>query len=176
MDIKKITYGSSLIALGILLPFLTASNPALGQVFLLMHIPALLGGFILGSKHGALIGFIMPLLRSVLFTTPPFYPVAMIMAFELAAYGFFAGFFFALFNKVKLGYVYALILAMISGRLVWGVASVIILSIANRPYSFEAFVAFGFVTALPGILIQLVLIPVLVRTLVISGTLKTHVS
>lgn len=173
MNIKKITYGSSLLSLGILLPFLTASNPALGGVFLLMHIPALLGGFILGGKYGALIGFIMPLLRSVLVSMPPLYPTALIMAFELSAYGFVSGILFKWLKNVKFGYIIALIGAMLLGRFVWGTASTIILSLANRPYTFEAFIAGAFVTALPGILIQLILIPLLVRTLIASGFLET---
>ncbi|MCD8568239.1 MAG: ECF transporter S component [Geovibrio sp.] len=67
---------SLMIALGIVLPFLTASNPALGSVFLLMHIPALFTGLILGPKYGLLVGLVTPLLRSVLVSMPPLYPQA----------------------------------------------------------------------------------------------------
>jgi len=174
MNIKKITFGSSLIALAVLLPFLTASNPALGSIFLLMHIPALLGGFLLGGKMGGIIGFIMPLFRSVLISTPPLYPVALIMAFELGAYGLFAGIFFTLFKNYPFGYLLALIVAMIAGRFVWGITSTIILSLANRPYSFEAFLTGAFVTALPGIAIQIILIPVLIRGLIASGYIEAN--
>lgn len=172
MNIKKITYGSSLIAIAVLLPFLTASNPQLGSLFLLMHIPALLGGFILGGKVGGVIGFIMPLLRSLIVAMPPLFPIALIMAFELGAYGLFAGIFFKLFKKYQFGYLLALILAMIIGRFVWGAASTIILSLANRPYTFQAFMTGAFVTALPGIAIQIILIPVLVRSLIVSGYIE----
>jgi uncharacterized membrane protein len=174
MNIKKITYGSSLLALAVLLPFLTASNPSLGSIFLLMHIPALLGGFILGGKMGGIIGFIMPLFRSVLISTPPLYPVALIMAFELGAYGLFAGIFFKLFQKYQFGYLLALVLAMIVGRFVWGITSTIILSLTNRPYSFEAFISSAFITALPGIAIQIILIPLLVRSLIVSGHIEAN--
>ncbi len=174
MNIRKITLGSSLIALAVLLPFLTASNPTLGSIFLLMHIPALLGGFLLGGKMGGIIGFIMPLFRSVLISTPPLYPVALIMAFELGAYGLCAGLFFKLFKKYQFGYLLALVVAMVVGRFVWGIASTIILSLANRPYSFEAFITGAFVTALPGIAIQIILIPVLVRSLMASGYIEVN--
>ncbi len=162
MNIKQISLASTLLALGILLPFLTINQPQLGQVFLLMHIPALLAGFLLGGKWGGLVGFLMPLLRSLIVGMPPLYPTALIMAFELMTYAFVAGFVMSKLTYKTVNVVIALLVAMIMGRLVWGVTSVIILSLESLPFTFQIFITGAFITALPGIGIQLVLIPTLI--------------
>jgi uncharacterized membrane protein len=163
MKVKHITLGSTLLAIGILLPFLTINQPQLGQVFLLMHIPALLAGFLLGGKWGGLVGFLMPLLRSVLVGMPPLYPTALIMSFELMTYAFVAGIVSSKLTYKSFHVILSLVLAMIAGRLVWGVMSVIFLSLENLPFTFEIFIAGAFITALPGIGIQLIFIPLLIH-------------
>lgn len=166
MTIKRISMGSTLLALGILLPFLTINQPQLGQVFLLMHIPALLAGFILGGKWGGLVGFLMPLMRSLIVGMPPLYPTALIMSFELMTYAFVAGIIASKLSFKTMHVILALVIAMIAGRLVWGVVSVVVLSLEHIPYTFNVFIAGAFVTALPGIIIQLVLIPTLIYFMV----------
>jgi uncharacterized membrane protein len=79
------------LALGLVMPFLTGQIPSLGNKLLPMHIPVLLCGFVCGGPTGLIVGFILPILRSVLFSMPPMYPMAMSMAFELAVYGFVQG-------------------------------------------------------------------------------------
>lgn len=166
MKVKHISLGSTLLALGILLPFLTINQPQLGQVFLLMHIPALLAGFILGGKWGGLIGFLMPLMRSLLVGMPPLYPTALIMSFELMTYAFVAGIITSKLSLKTMHVILALVIAMIAGRLVWGVVSVVVLSLENIPFTFNVFIAGAFITALPGIAIQLILIPTLIYFMV----------
>ena len=53
-NVKKITVGGLLIALALVLPmaFHLTGVPQPGQVFLPMHIPVLLGGFVLGPVFG----------------------------------------------------------------------------------------------------------------------------
>lgn len=148
-------------ALGILLPMvfhLFGNN--LGMALLPMHIPVLLCGFIVGSQYGALVGFIVPLLASAFTGSPPIWPIAISMAFELAAYGFFAGFLSKKFNVFI-----SLIGAMLAGRIVMGIANTILFGIAGIPYAFSGFVTGAFVTALPGIIVQLVLIPIILLAL-----------
>ena len=96
---KRIVYAGLLLALGLVLPFLTAQIPSLGSKMLPMHIPVLLTGFICGWPHGLIIGFILPLFRSVIFGMPPMFPTAVAMAFELAAYGAVTGVLFNIFPK-----------------------------------------------------------------------------
>jgi biotin transporter BioY len=154
-------------AIGILLPIAFHPIGLAGQVFLPMHIPVLLCGFILGKEYGALVGIIVPFLSSAFTGMPPLYPVAVSMALELAAYGFFAG---LLYKNFKLNVFISLIGAMIAGRVVMGIANVILLGIAGNSYSFSGFIAGAFVTAWPGIVTQLILLPI-----ILLGLKKTDV-
>ena len=99
---KKMVYAGVLLAVGILLPFLTAQIPSLGSRMLPMHIPVLLAGFICGWPYGLVIGFILPLFRSVLFGMPPMFPTALAMAFELAVYGAVTGILYKILNFYSL--------------------------------------------------------------------------
>ena len=82
--IRKLTYSALCLALAIVLPFLTGQIPQIGSMLCPMHIPALLCGFLCGWQYGAVVGFVSPLLRMLMFGMPPVY-VAIAMAFELAA-------------------------------------------------------------------------------------------
>ena len=79
--IFKITFSGISIALGLVLPFLTGQIPEIGSMLCPMHIPVFICGIICGWKYGLIVGFITPILRSVIFQMPPFYPVALSMAF-----------------------------------------------------------------------------------------------
>ena len=108
---------------------------------------------------------VAPLLRSLLFGMPPLFPTATAMAFELAAYGLLSGLVYKLLPK-KTPYLYvALILAMIGGRAVWGLAMLILMGISGKGFTMAAFWAGAFANAWPGILLQLVLIPPVVAAL-----------
>ena len=87
LSVKEIVLAGFFLALGIVLPFLTMQIPSFGSMLLPMHIPVILCGFICGGPLGLIVGFIVPLLRSALFSMPPMFPTAIAMAFELAAYG-----------------------------------------------------------------------------------------
>lgn len=168
--IKKLTLAAMFMAIGMVLPFLTGQIPQIGNMLLPMHIPVLLCGLICGWKYGAVVGFISPLLRSIIFTMPPFYPVAIAMAFELAAYGFIAGF---LYKRSRWQCVFALyrclIAAMIGGRIVWGVAQVVLLGLRSMPFTWQAFIAGAVLNAIPGIVLQLILIPTIMVALNKTG-------
>lgn len=170
--IRNMTLAAMFIVLGILLPFLTVSNPQLGSMFLLMHIPVLFAGLLIDYKYGAIVGIITPLLRSVTFAMPILMPVALAMAFELGAYGFFIGLAHKVLPK-KIPYVFvSLLIALLLGRAVWGVAAWIFYPAAGFNYSLKIFVTAAFVTGLPGIGIQLVLIPTIYIYLTKSGLLR----
>ena len=78
---KNLVRASLLMALGLLLPFLTGQIPQIGRMLSPMHIPVLLCGMICGWPYGLAVGFLTPLLRSVLFGMPAIYPQAVAMAF-----------------------------------------------------------------------------------------------
>lgn len=160
----KLVLSAVFIALGLTLPFLTAQMQDIGNAFLPMHIPVLLCGLFCGAGYGAAVGFILPLLRSVLFSMPPMYPVAICMAFELCTYGLVIGLLAD--KKTGIGWMYtSLITAMVAGRLVWGLVSAVVWGMGGKTFTVSMFLAGAFLEAVPGIVIQLVLIPVLVQAI-----------
>ena len=159
-NVKKLVLSAMFIAIGIVLPFFTGQVKQLGDILLPMHLPIFLCGLICSWKFGLAAGFILPLLRSLIFSMPPLYPNAIPMAFELATYGFIVGFIYEKAKKKNLIWLYiSLIVAMLTGRLVAGSVKTIMLGMAGTPYSFNAFITASFIKAVPGIIIQLVIIP-----------------
>jgi len=170
--VRKLVLSGFFIALGFVLPFLTGQIPEIGSRLLPMHIPVLICGFVCGWPYGLIVGFITPLLRSMLFTMPPMVPTAAAMAFELATYGLVAGLTYKLFPK-KPAFIYVdLIVSMICGRIVWGIASYFIYGFITKAFTWELFVAGAFLNAVPGIVIQIVLIPVIIMALSKARLLK----
>ena len=163
---KKITLAALFLAMGLLLPFITGQIPQIGKMLSPMHIPILLCGFFCGWKAAGVVGFICPLMRSVLFGMPVLFPSAVGMAFELMTYGILAGILSKKFGKDKLWKIYlALIIAMLGGRIVWGIAQVILLGLSGSAFTFQAFIAGAFVNAVPGIILHLILIPIIVKAI-----------
>ena len=152
------------IALALLLPLLTVQNPQIGNMFSPMHIPVLLCGLVCGPVYGLLSGILTPLLSSMITGMPPMAYLPSMLC-ELAAYGLVAGVLrrFVRTGKRPLDLYIQLVSAMLIGRLVYGVMNALIFSAGN--YSFAVFVSGAFVTALPGIVIQLVLLPAVVLLL-----------
>lgn len=163
----KLVLAGLFIAIGLALPVAFHAMSLSGSIFLPMHIPVLLCGLICGWRYGLVTGIAIPLLSSVLTGMPPVYPVALAMAFELAAYGTVIG----LVSK-KLNVFAALIIAMLSGRAVLGIANVALLGLSGKSYAWSAFIAGAFVTALPGIIIQLILVPVIFTVFQKNGYLE----
>ena len=159
---KKLVYSAMCLALCLVLPFLTGQIPQVGSMLLPMHIPVLLCGFLCGGGWGAAVGFTAPLLRHVLFSMPPA-PGCYSMAFELAVYGLVVGLLYKRLGKGVRSIYISLVCAMVAGRVVWGAVQVAILGLGSFPFS--AFVAGAVTSAIPGILLQLVLIPLLVGAL-----------
>ncbi|NLB50033.1 MAG: ECF transporter S component [Clostridiaceae bacterium] len=172
MTNRQLAMAGILIALGLALPFLTGQIPSFGNMLLPMHLPVLLAGFVLGAPLGTLIGFTLPLLRHLLFTMPPLYPTAVAMAFELAAYGFITGFLYRRLPRKPVFIYFNLILAMGGGRLVWGLVSSALYSFSGTPFTWKLFVTAGFVNAVPGLILQIVLIPLLVIALQKAGLIE----
>lgn len=165
VNVKKLVLAALMLALCMVLPFLTGQIPQIGSALLPMHFPVLLCGFVCGWPWGLVVGFIAPLLRSVAFGMPPLFPTAIAMAFELAAYGALTGLLYAKLPK-KPVYVYvALILSMLAGRAVWGLVTFALMGFSTTAFPFSAFVAGAFTNAIPGIILHIVLIPVIVLAL-----------
>lgn len=170
MRTRKLCFAALLLALGWLLPFLTGQNRDLGNMLSLIHIPAYLGGLLLGPWYGVLLGFMIPLSRSMIFGMPVLYPRALCMAFEMAAYGGISGGLYLFLKsrpKIKKPVaVYASVIpAMLLGRVVWGVGRAVCGLFSTDAFTWSAFIAGGFVTAWPGMIAQLILLPILVVAL-----------
>ena len=150
------------LALAYVMPFLTGQVPEIGSMLCPLHIPVILCGFVCGWPWGLTVGFIAPLFRSLTLGMPPLFPTAVCMAFELAAYGAVAGLMHRILPRKK-AYIYcSLLTSMIIGRLVWGVAMFACMGLDASKFGMTAFVAGAFTNAIPGIVLQIVLIPLLV--------------
>ncbi|MBQ7036853.1 MAG: ECF transporter S component [Clostridia bacterium] len=161
---KKMILSALFLALAFVLPFLTGQIPEFGAMLCPLHIPVLLCGFICGWPYGLVVGFTAPLFRSFVLGMPPIL-TALAMAFELAAYGAVSGIMHRLLPKKK-PYIYvSLLTAMVVGRLAWGAATFLILASSGGTFTFSAFLMGAVLGALPGILVQIVLIPLLVMAL-----------
>ncbi len=177
--ILNITLSGFFLSLGLLLPFLTGQVPEIGNMLCPMHIPVLICGFICGYKYGLVVGFTTPLLRSFIFQMPPFYPAALAMSFELATYGLIAGLLFNLFNKYnKKGIIYnylILIISMLSGRIIWGIVRYLLATIdGSYNFTIELFISGAFISAWPGIILQLIIIPVIISSLSKLNIIKNN--
>ena len=160
--IKKLCLSAVFLSLGLALPFLTMQIKEIGDSLLPMHIPVLLCGLLCGPLYGMSVGFILPILRGLIFTMPIIYPNGICMAFELATYGLVIGLLYSLFEKKSLTSVYlSLIVSQILGRIVLAAAKFITMSFGGKAFVFNVFLTQSVLDALPGIALQLILIPTL---------------
>ncbi len=167
---QNLALSAMFIAIGIVLPFFTGQLQQIGNMLLPMHLPVLLCGLICGWQYGAAVGFILPPLRYLMFAAPPIFPIGAAMAVELAAYGLIAGF---LYNRSRwqciISLYRSLIAAMIGGRLVWVIARVLMTGVSGEAFTWQMFLSGALLTAIPGIMIQLVFIPAVMVALDRTG-------
>ncbi len=168
----KLVLSAGFLALGLILPFFTAQIREIGNMLLPMHIPVLICGFVCGWQYGLAVGFITPLLRSMVFGMPPMFPTATAMAFELASYGAVSGLLYRALPRKNVSVYISLIGAMIAGRLIWGLINVPIYGIAGKAYSWQIFMGGAFLNAIPGIILQLVMIPIIIIALQRAGIME----
>lgn len=157
------------LAIGIVLPIFTGQIPQIGRMLLPMHLPVLLCGLICGWQYGGAVGFVLPFLRYALFGMPPM-PNGVAMAFELAAYGIIVGFLYSHSRwQCVIALYRSLLTAMVGGRLVWAAVRVVMTGVAKVPFTWEIFLADAFLSAVPGIILQLIAIPALMVALDRTG-------
>lgn len=161
---RKLTYSALLIGIGLILPRIVSMIPIanINAMVSPMHIPLLLCGFILGWQPAIILGVTLPLLSFLLNGVPPIFPVGLSMMVELSTYGTVAYFLYKYTNK---NIYLSLIGAMICGRIVMGVTNTLLLGAAGIPYGFKMFLVAAFVTAIPGIILHILVIPPLVKAL-----------
>nr|WP_300003058.1 ECF transporter S component [Tissierella sp.] len=158
----NIVIAGLMIALGLIIPTIFHAAGMGGKVFLPMHIPVLLAGFLLPPIYALLVGMATPIISSLLTGMPPIFPMAIIMMFELGTYAIIASF---LYRKLRIPLIISLILSMISGRAMAGLV-VYILTLAFSVQGLGdpiIFLKAGAILAIPGIIIQIILIPILMH-------------
>ncbi len=159
---RRLVFSAIFLAFGYILPFFTGQLPEIGSMLCPMHIPVLLCGFVCGWHYGLAVGLLTPLLRSVTLGMPVMFPKAVCMAVELAAYGGLSGFLYRFLPRKKICIYCALLTAMLAGRILWGASMYICMSFLGKSFGMDAFLAGAVINAVPGIFIQIVLIPVLI--------------
>lgn len=158
-SLRRLTLSALFLAIALVLPFLTGQLQQLGNMLLPMHFPVLICGFVCGAPWGLAVGFVAPLLRSLLFGMPKIYPMAISMAFELAAYGFVAGLLYKRLPKRTSSIYVSLLCAMVLGRLVWGLVRFLCAGLQPSAFGLSAFWAGAVTGAIPGIILLIVLVP-----------------
>lgn len=162
--VKKSIITAVCIALCVVLPQAFHAIPNAGSIYLPMHIPVLLCGLICGWPYGLLCGLAGPALSALITGMPPAAVLPGMMV-ECGVYGLTAGLLMQLVRTKRLyaDLYISLVAAMLLGRVVSGAAKALIFSAGS--YSMASWVAGSFVTALPGIIIQLALLPGIVYAL-----------
>lgn len=160
---RYITHIALYLALAVLLPVGFHAFGLLGRVFLPMHIPVLLAGFLVGPFAGLIVGVLAPGISFLMTGMPPTYAVPL-MTMELAIYGLIAG---IAYKRLKLNIYVALLAAVILGRLMFGLGLLVLGMFMQLPYSAAVFFSTSgaIVAGLPGIIVQIVLIPIIVAAL-----------
>ncbi len=163
---RWITHSALYLALAVTLPMAfhllgnAAGYPIAGRVFLPMHLPVLLAGFLVGPASGVVVGLLAPTISHLLTQMPPPYAVPL-MSVELPIYGLVAG---IAYNRLKLNIYVALVAAMIVGRIMFGLSLFVLGMFIDLPYTAAKWFSTGgaIVSGLPGIALQLILVPILV--------------
>ncbi|MBQ3490006.1 MAG: ECF transporter S component [Clostridia bacterium] len=165
-QLKKLTVSAMMLALALLLPFLTGQLQAIGQMLTPMHVPILLCGLLCGPIYGFSVGIVAAPLRFILFGMPQM-PNVLYMTTELAVYGLLSGLFYQILPKRKLSLYISLILSMIGGRIAYALIFIAInLSNAKSLESLTMpIISATVLTAWPGMILQILLIPTLLIVL-----------
>ena len=168
---KQMIITALCIAMGLILPMAFHSIPNAGKIFLPMHIPVLICGLACGWQYGLICGILTPFLSSILTGMPPIAYLPSMLC-ELAVYGLVSGILIHLIHTKKqyLDLYISLIIAMIAGRITMGMLNALIFQAGN--YKFNLWITGAFVTALPGIIIQLLIIPTIIFALKKSNLIE----
>jgi len=157
---KDITLTALFITLGVTIPIVFHQMALAGRIFSPMHIPVFLAGIFVGPVSGLIVGLVCPGMSFLLTGMPPPYAVPL-MSLELPVYGISIG---ILIRVIKVP-ILSLLLAMILGRLAFAFGLFIFGLFLSLPYGPKEFIKVSVITGLPGIAIQLVLIPLLIETI-----------
>lgn len=163
--IKNLILSALCLAIAMYLPFLTGQIQTIGNMLCPMHIPVFLCAYICGWKWAGAVGFISPFLRYAAFGMPPAMPIGIGMAFEMMTYGIVAGVLYKILPKKTLNIYLSLIISMIAGRIVWGITRLVVAGVVADAFTWQMFISGALITAVPGIILHIILIPIIVIAL-----------
>ena len=168
LQIKKLVISAMMLALCLLLPFLTGQIREIGRMLAPMHLPVLICGFICGPVWGFAVGLVAAPLRSMIFSMPAV-PECFFMAAELAFYGLMSGLLYRIFPKKLPFYYVSLLISMVTGRIIYGITHLFVAGLNGNTYLFETFIGATLLGSIPGIILQLILIPLILAGLKRAG-------
>lgn len=160
----KLVYAAACLALCLILPFLTGQIPKVGKMLSPMHLPVLLCGFLCGWPYGLAVGIIAAPLRALLFGMPAF-PNWLFMCIEMAVYGLMTGLLYKVLPKKNIFIFANLLISLLAGRIVWGLTRFTLMGLTSTSFSLEIFLTVGFIEAVPGLISQLIIVPLVVVAL-----------
>lgn len=169
MNTQKIILTAIFASIGIILPqaLHIIGGPTLGPIFLPIHLPVFIGAMLLGPRSGVIIA-VVSLFIGYLIGMPP-YPIIVFMFFEMIVYGLVTGY---LYYIIKTNIFISLLIAKLLGM----ITSLITINIALQITNISLPPLFGsigmFTVSIPGIVIQLILIPIIVIRL--KGVYQTN--
>jgi len=172
LSTKNLTRGGLLLALAVVLPqFLhLTGGPQLGSIVLPMHFPVYIAGFLLGPAIGGIIGFLAPLISHMLTGMPPVSPpVLFLMIVELPLFGIISGY---LFFQREWNIFTALLVAMVGGRIGMALVAPVVFYIQEFPVAPLVYLQGALITGLPGIILQLIILPLLFKTRFMEGLIR----
>lgn len=164
---EKIVLTGLFLAIGIILPPIFHSAN-LGNVISPMHFPVILCGLLLGWEYGLICGLLTPFVGFIMWGQPPIMPIGLTMSLELASYGLIAGYIYKkvrVFSKDIYNLYFALVIAMIAGRIMYGATNWVLFLLDLSKTDFISFLTVVFVTGLPGIVLQILILPAIVMTI-----------
>ena len=162
MNTRKLTLSGLLLAIGLVLPIVFHAFGGAGKIFLPMHLSVLVAGFLLPPVNAVAVGMLTPFLSSLLTGMPITFPIMPIMVIELGTYALVI----SLLNKKKIQSIYVkLIGAMLAGRIMAGLTVFVMVNLIGLKMKPLLFVQGSIVTGLPGIIIQLIMVPLVVKLL-----------
>jgi niacin transporter len=165
---KNLTVTAALIAVGVLLPAICHMFGVVGTIVLPMHIPVLTAGLLLPLPYALAVALISPVIGTFATGMPALFPVLPLMLAELAGYAVFAYIFKRGLQLVgmknRAATVIALALAMIFGRAVL-TAACFIMDAAVGTFSAVVYLEKALVSGIPGMALQLFVVPALSEVL-----------
>ncbi len=167
-ETRQMTNAALFLAVSVILPSLFHMSGIDGRIFLPMHLPVLLAGFFLSPLMAFIVGLLAPFLNTLVSGMPVLFPIALIMSVELGIYGLVTALISGSKRRIP---IIALIVAMVVGRLAAGGMVYVLVALFGVKINPLIYLQGAVLTGIPGMAIQLLLIPLLLKYLKVNRSL-----